>query len=446
MKVPLILVACISLLCFSHSAAAQSQCSPNPCENGGVCSPGTDSSYSCACPLDFTGTNCTDTIPQRLIHVTFDSGAVRDRMGSVNLTLNEEGAGSYLTAPWASELAPLQGPRYYVRPARVALTTGNTTVRTPYAYSLDGPGPAFVATNPVLRWGSGRNFTIAFYRLQGNGTGYDTMQSGYFYFALNPGSGNSPSAFIRKEGSTSTSPVFVTGVPSHVFALSPGPQQWVLIAISLAYTSGSTCRARRFSYTPSTDSVGLQVDQLQTCPSLTAEFPDGVGVAIGGRPSFNDTFSPFRIATPASSRGNMNPLFEMAEFQVFEQELSLTQIAQVGREFLKAPRNACNLACANNGTCVWAEETMQCVCANGFMGPTCTVPCPTGFNGVNCTNNINDCCPMPCFNGGTCHDGIASYTCQCPPFYSGTRCENYDYCNALTPCQNGGACSPLSPP
>ena len=34
----------------------------------------------------------------------------------------------------------------------------------------------------------------------------------------------------------------------------------------------------------------------------------------------------------------------------------------------------------------------------------------------------NECNPNPCLNGGTCVDGISSYTCRCRPSYSGTNC------------------------
>ena len=35
----------------------------------------------------------------------------------------------------------------------------------------------------------------------------------------------------------------------------------------------------------------------------------------------------------------------------------------------------------------------------------------------------NECNSNPCINGGTCMNGVNSYTCNCRPGYSGTRCE-----------------------
>lgn len=37
-----------------------------------------------------------------------------------------------------------------------------------------------------------------------------------------------------------------------------------------------------------------------------------------------------------------------------------------------------------------------------------------GYEGQNCTQDINYCANDPCQNGGTCTDGITSYTCACP--------------------------------
>ena len=76
----------------------------------------------------------------------------------------------------------------------------------------------------------------------------------------------------------------------------------------------------------------------------------------------------------------------------------------------------------------------------------------SGFTGTNCEINIDDCegnvCQvmimmimimmimMMCQNGGTCVDGINTYTCQCPVNWTGRYClENVDECALLDPCQ-----------
>ena len=37
--------------------------------------------------------------------------------------------------------------------------------------------------------------------------------------------------------------------------------------------------------------------------------------------------------------------------------------------------------------------------------------------------DIDECSSNPCTHGGTCHDGVASYSCTCISGYTGTNCE-----------------------
>lgn len=68
---------------------------------------------------------------------------------------------------------------------------------------------------------------------------------------------------------------------------------------------------------------------------------------------------------------------------------------------------------------------------------------------VDCTSYVyfdyilledgDECSTNPCQNGGTCVDGIASYSCNCTSQYTGSHCEQRLWC-APNPCQNGGMC------
>ena len=85
----------------------------------------------------------------------------------------------------------------------------------------------------------------------------------------------------------------------------------------------------------------------------------------------------------------------------------------------------CDLTCQNGGTL----KQEDCICE-----------CVPGYDGSNCSNDIDNCVPNPCQNGGTCADGINSYTCNCVAGYTGSDCEtNIDDCDP-NPCQNGGTC------
>ena len=84
--------------------------------------------------------------------------------------------------------------------------------------------------------------------------------------------------------------------------------------------------------------------------------------------------------------------------------------------------------CLNGGTCADGVASYTCACAPGYSGATCAI-------------NIDDCDPNPCLNGGTCADGVDSYTCSCASGYGGADCAtNIDDC-APNPCLNGGTCA-----
>ena len=67
--------------------------------------------------------------------------------------------------------------------------------------------------------------------------------------------------------------------------------------------------------------------------------------------------------------------------------------------------------CQNGGTCV-----------DGINSYTCN--CDAGYAGDNCETDIDECASNPCVNGGTCTDGINSFTCDCVPGYTGDTCES----------------------
>lgn len=61
-----------------------------------------------------------------------------------------------------------------------------------------------------------------------------------------------------------------------------------------------------------------------------------------------------------------------------------------------------------------------------FINIRCIV---SGYRGQNCEINIDDCPGHNCQNGGTCIDGLNSYTCECPPTFTGEFCgSDVDEC------------------
>ena len=83
--------------------------------------------------------------------------------------------------------------------------------------------------------------------------------------------------------------------------------------------------------------------------------------------------------------------------------------------------------CMNGGSCVDGVDTFTC---------TCRPP----FTGAMCENEESACAPNPCMNGGTCTEDLGGFVCVCAAGFSGAVCETEDLC-APNPCMNDGICS-----
>ena len=69
--------------------------------------------------------------------------------------------------------------------------------------------------------------------------------------------------------------------------------------------------------------------------------------------------------------------------------------------------------------------------------------CSTGYTGVDCITNIDNCDPNPCENNGTCTDLVDDFFCRCLPGYAGEVCAiNINDCDP-NPCKNNGTCTDL---
>ena len=64
-------------------------------------------------------------------------------------------------------------------------------------------------------------------------------------------------------------------------------------------------------------------------------------------------------------------------------------------------------------------------CINGTIGGivgSCTCSCDTGYEGSDCSIDIDDCVGIDCGNG-TCVDGLNSFSCYCDTGYEGLDCS-----------------------
>ncbi|XP_043476910.1 protein eyes shut isoform X2 [Leptopilina heterotoma] len=122
-------------------------------------------------------------------------------------------------------------------------------------------------------------------------------------------------------------------------------------------------------------------------------------------------------------------------------------------EFCEEDINEClGSPCQNGGLCINIPASYTCACLFGFTGKDCDKviilcdpnPCKNNaiclfedfqpicycvpdYHGVLCELKYDDCAAKfaKCENGGTCIDGINSFTCSCPIQYSGEMCNDY---------------------
>lgn len=72
-----------------------------------------------------------------------------------------------------------------------------------------------------------------------------------------------------------------------------------------------------------------------------------------------------------------------------------------------------------------------------------TCQCHSGYEGLRCDVNTDDCPANECQNNADCVDKIDGYECICKPGWKGRYCnEDVDECTSLmgTPCKNGATC------
>ncbi|KAK7145498.1 hypothetical protein R3I93_013280 [Phoxinus phoxinus] len=125
--------------------------------------------------------------------------------------------------------------------------------------------------------------------------------------------------------------------------------------------------------------------------------------------------------------------------------------------------------CQNNGTCVPTLTGYECVCPLSpplYTGVNCevfydpcadagcvsecigalgtenyTCVCPDGFDGLNCTLNIDECESGPCAGvKSICVDEVNGYSCHCPVGYSGDDCRTKVRDCGDDPCHNNATC------
>ena len=99
---------------------------------------------------------------------------------------------------------------------------------------------------------------------------------------------------------------------------------------------------------------------------------------------------------------------------------------------------------------VWLSEIDECSsnpncghgnCSNELNAYVCV--CDTGYTGVDCSEEIDDCLSNPCLNG-QCIDAFDAYSCACTDGYTDDQCTTeIDECSSNPSCGYGGYCIDL---
>ncbi|XP_060597851.1 fibropellin-1-like isoform X3 [Ruditapes philippinarum] len=90
----------------------------------------------------------------------------------------------------------------------------------------------------------------------------------------------------------------------------------------------------------------------------------------------------------------------------------------------------CN--CMELNQCYLEDRLLLCNCSG------------SGFTGLYCETNIDDCENIICLNGGTCIDGVNTYNCDCAEGYTGQTCGTViDVCDP-NPCVSSAQCIRLA--
>ncbi|XP_007934920.1 protein crumbs homolog 2 [Orycteropus afer afer] len=145
--------------------------------------------------------------------------------------------------------------------------------------------------------------------------------------------------------------------------------------------------------------------------------------------------------------------------------------------------------CAHNSSCLEGLGSFRCLCWPGYSGERCEVDedecaaepcqhggqclqrsepalyggaqavfpgafsfrhaagfvcrCPPGFEGDDCSVDVDECASQPCIYGGRCKDLPNGFKCHCPDGYTGLTCqEDVDECLS-EPCLHGGTCDDI---
>ncbi|KAI8479877.1 hypothetical protein Bbelb_423990 [Branchiostoma belcheri] len=180
---------------------------------------------------------------------------------------------------------------------------------------------------------------------------------------------------------------------------------------------------RRWRISRLRESLHLEMIQIvrikvKTVLDLRAERFAAVGTP--GFPANNTTPDAVEVNLPDGS-----PCLHVESFPCGN---CASYMAQFPHGKLSTSRACHSRPCKNYGTCV----------EDASIATRYTCLCMNGWEGENCTQDVDECQSSPC-GPGTCHDRLNGYLCLCPWGYNGDNCEKADLsvnCSNLAVCEH----------
>ncbi|XP_030844606.1 fibropellin-1 isoform X8 [Strongylocentrotus purpuratus] len=454
-------------------------CSPDPCENGGICSNGVNT-FTCACDLGYTGPTCGTAIlngpgplglesyfiPDSSLTASSeynaDHGAKRGRLNLARVG-NLRGAWSARPTdakPWIQvDLADIyritsvatqgrQDENQWVTSYRLACSTDGTTF-----YTVQGISAYPRAVRKIFTGNADRNTIVT-----------NTLPVSQIcrYVRLMPVSWYGHIS-LRME-------IYGEGPFTDINDCSPDPCE-----------NGGTCSNGVNTFTCACH-LGYTGP---TCGTAILNGPGPLGLESYFIPDSSLTASSEYSADQGAKRGRLNLgrdgnlkgawsalIYDRKQWiQVDLLDLyRVTSVATQGRQESNQWVTGYKLACSIDGTNFYTVQDIYRNPVNDriFIGNddrntivTNTLHVPQicryvrlmpftavghislrmEIYGEGPITDINDCSPDPCENGGICSDGVNTFTCACYPGYTGPTCGTDINDCSLDPCENGGICS-----
>lgn len=449
---------CTCLLGYSGALCQTNidECASAPCGNGGTCVDSTNG-FTCICPAGVSGARCQTPINECASHPCQNGATCVDGSNGLTCTCRTGYSGVYCqtnindcaSTPCMNGATCVDGLGSYTCVCD-ALSSGFYCQKRKYCddyYLLTAAnGDADASISPVAAVTTTSNFTAMLWTRYARSTAstvfpfamLDAEPSGNWGIRLElPFALNKPrvlmpsctSSAIVFDAATVTASAGFNVTDWHHYAVVYAAPRLHLYVDGIAQLNGGvahyTCpgTSETVESAPLTFGAHTYVDGFRwSTTDLTAA---QVRAAAG-----SDTY-------PSELESTVAMLFDFTSDSLASSHTNTGTYPAMALSPLTGTATIAHCHTCSDGACQHGATCTDLAALNN--NALCT--CASGYTGSLCEININDCASLPCRNGGTCNDGVNSWTCTCVPGFVGTRCQTEVIECASAPCQNGGVCT-----